>query len=213
MCVVLKDCISGLRWPLVAAVVAVLAACAGTPPDAGKTEPVAVAQPRSTAVVRSGFACCNLHHGGDQLSSANYAELPFIPVGTPVLIRVIDGPRAIVEVNGKQLALRIDPAQTKDNAAQWLERMVLADDPRRRLDSFPPAVRLAIQSGRLSKGMTREQVIMALGYPHADAGKGLDAPSWRYWWSSFESFYVHWSRDKLSKIAGHTETVSKLTYK
>ena len=38
-------------------------------------------------------------------------------------------------------------------------------------------------------------------------------PRWRYWWSSFEAFYVHWSRDKLSKIAGHAETVARLTYK
>ena len=210
---VLKRCISGVRLPLTACLIVALAACAGAPPGEGKPDSPAVAAPRSTALVRSGFACCNLRYGGDQLSSANYAELPFIPLGSQVLIRVIDGPRAIVEVDGKQLALRLDPAQTKENAAQWLERMVLTSDPRRRLDGFPAAVRLAIQSGRLSRGMTREQVIMALGYPNMDPGKGLDAPSWRYWWSSFEAFYVHWSRDKLSKIAGHAETVARLTYK
>ena len=210
---VLKACLTCLRLPLAAGLLAVLAACAGGPPGEIKPEPAAVSVARPTTLVRSGFACCNLRYGGDQLSSANYAELPFIPLGTPILIRLVDGPRAVVEVNGKQLSLRTDPAQTRDTAAQWLERMVVVDDPRRKLESFPAGVRLAILSGRLSKGMTREQVIMALGYPHADAGKGLDSPSWRYWWSSFESFYVHWSRDKLSKISGTTETVNKLIYK
>ena len=105
----------------------------------------------------------------------------------------------LFEIDGKQLSLRPDPAQTRETATQWLERTVLPDDPRRKLGSFPAGVRSAIQSARLVKGMTREQVIMAIGYPHLDDKKGLDAPSWRYWWSSFESFYVHWSRDKLSK--------------
>lgn len=139
--------------------------------------------------------------------------MPFIPLGTPVLIRQIDGPRAIVEINGKQMSLRTDPAQTMETAAQWLDKAVLAEDPRRQLENLPARVRMVVESGRLIKGMTKEQVIMAIGYSHADAKKGLDTPSWRYWWSSFESFYVHWSRDKMSKVAGHTETVNKLTYK
>ena len=201
------------RLSLTILLLATLAACAGGP--TGEIKPGADDNStlRATGLVRSGFACCNLRHSGDQLSEANYAQLPFIPLGTPVTIRAMDDARAIVEVNGKQLSLRPDPAQTRETATQWLERTVLPDDPRRKLESFPAGVRSAIQSARLVKGMTREQVIMAIGYPHLDDKKGLDAPSWRYWWSSFESFYVHWSRDKLSKIAGHTETVNKLTYK
>lgn len=209
----LNRCFGYLRWPLAVGLIAVLAACAGAPTADVKPEAAVVVPPRSTALVRSGFACCNLRYSGDQLSGSNYAELPFIPLGTPVLIRVVDGPRAIVEINGKQMTLRTDPAQTSENAAQWLDKAVLAEDSRRRLDNLPARVRMAVESGRLIKGMTKEQVIMAIGYPHVDAKKGLDTPSWRYWWSSFESFYVHWSRDKLSKIAGHTETVNKLTYK
>jgi hypothetical protein len=162
--------------------------------------------------LRSGFACCNLRYSGDQLSEANYAQLPFIPLGTPVLIRAIDGAQAIVEIDGRELSLRLDAAQTSENAAQWLDKAVLADDPRRKLESFPAGVRAAIQSGRLVKGMTREQAIMSIGYPQVDDKKGLGAPSWRYWWTSFESFYVHWLRDKLKKISGNSETVKKLTY-
>lgn len=196
-------------------VVALLTACAGRPAGEVKAEREAVVTaPRlkSTGSVRSGFACCNLRYSGDQLSEANYAQLPFIPLGTPVLIRAIDGAQAIVEVDGRELSLRLDSAQTNENAAQWLDKAVLADDPRRKLESFPAGVRAAIQSGRLVKGMTREQAIMSIGYPQVDDKKGLAAPSWRYWWTSFESFYVHWLRDKLKKISGNSETVKKLTY-
>ena len=197
------------------AVVALLTGCASGPTGEVKPEQEAVATTlrlKSTGNVRSGFACCNLRYSGDQLSEANYAQLPFIPLGTPVLIRALDGGQAIVEIDGRQLSLRLDTAQTKESAAQWLDKAVLADDPRRKLESFPAGVRAAIQSGRLVKGMTREQVIMSVGYPQVDDKKGLDAPSWRYWWTSFESFYVHWLRDKLKKISGNSETVKKLTY-
>jgi hypothetical protein len=195
--------------------VVVLTSCAGGPAGDVKAEREAVATtPRikSTGSVRSGFACCNLRYSGDQLSEANYAQLPLIPLGTPVLIRAIEGTQAIVEIDGRQLSLRLEAAQTRESATQWLDKAVLADDPRRKLESFPAGVRAAIQSGRLIKGMTREQAIMSVGYPQVDDKKGLDAPSWRYWWTSFESFYVHWTRDKLSKISGNSETVKKLTY-
>ena len=197
------------------AVVALLTGCASGPTGEVKPEQEAVATtPRlkSTGNVRNGFACCNLRYSGDQLSEANYAQLPFIPLGTPVLIRALDGTQAIVEIDGRQLSLRLDVAQTKESAVQWLDKAVLADDPRRKLESFPAGVRAAIESGRLIKGMTREQAIMSIGYPQVDDKKGLDAPSWRYWWTSFESFYVHWLRDKLKKVSGNSETVKKLTY-
>ena len=197
------------------AAVALLTGCAGGPANDVKAVPEAAATSprlRSTGSVRSGFACCNLRYSGDQLSEPNYAQLPFIPLGTPVLIRAIDGGQAIVEIDGRQMSLRPDVAQTRESVAQWLDKAVLADDPRHKLESFPAGVRAAIQSGRLIKGMTREQVIMSIGYPQMDNKKGLGAPSWRYWWTSFESFYVHWLRDKLKNISGNSETVKKLTY-
>ena len=203
------------RLALMLASAALLTACAGgLTGDVKPEQDVAgTSWLRLTGSVRSGFACCNLRYSGDQLSDSNHAQLPFIPLGTPILIRAIDGAQAIVEINGKQMLLRPDTAQTTETAAQWLDKAVLADDPRRKLENLSAGVRAAIQSGRLMKGMTREQVIMSIGYPRVDDKKGLDAPSWRYWWTSFESFYVHWSRDKLSKIAGNSETVDKLTYK
>ncbi len=201
-----------LRLALTAVVAFLLVSCAGAPGGNGTPEQTAATRTRSTASPRSGFACCNLRYSGDQISSSNYAQLPFIAIGTPVLIRAVDDAKAIVEINGQQLLLRPDPAQTRQSPAQWLEKAVVVQDPRRRLEDFPAGVRAAIQSGRVMKGMTREQVIMSIGYPHVDDKKGLEAPSWRYWWSGFESFYVQWTRDKVRKIDGDSATVNRLTY-
>lgn len=204
---------SGLASML--ASVALLAACAGGPvvkvkPEQDVSEAIQI---HSTGRVRSGFACCNLRYSGKLLSDANYAQLPFIAIGTPVLIREIEGGQAIVEINGKQMLLRPDIAQSKVTPAQWLDKSVLADDPRPKLEKLPPGVRAAILSGRLTKGMTREQAIMAMGYPQADDKKGLDAPNWRYWWSSYVPYYVYWSGNKLGRIDGQGEVVGAVTYK
>ena len=204
------------RLAPILATVALLSACASGPttveikPEQNASEAI---QLRSTGRVRSGYACCNLRYSGNQLSDANYAQLPFIPLGTPVLIREIDAGQAIVEINGKQLLVRPDKAQTMVTPVQWLEQAVQADDPRPRLDNFPAGVRAAVQSGRVIKGMTREQVIMAIGYPQVSDKKGLEAASWRYLWSGFVPFYIHWTRDKLSRITGHSEIVNQMTYK
>jgi hypothetical protein len=112
------------------AVVAVLTGCAGGPgaEDSAEREPVAkTPRLKSTGNVRSGFACCNLRYSGEQLSEANFAQLPFIPLGTPVLIRALDSAQAIVEIDGRQLSLRLDAAQTRESAAQWLDKAVLAE--------------------------------------------------------------------------------------
>ena len=202
-----------LPYPRIAltAVAILLASCAGAPSGNGSPDRKAT-WGQSTGSLRSGFACCNLRYSGDQLSSSNYAQLPFIAVGTPVLVRTVDDAQAIVEINGQQMLLRPDPAQTRESPAQWLDKAVVAQDPRRRLEGVPGGVRAAIQSGRVMKGMTRDQVIMSIGYPQVDDKKGLEAPSWRYWWSGFESFYVQWTRDKVRKIDGDSATVNKLTY-
>ena len=200
------------RLALTAVVALLLASCAGAPGGNEAPERTGATRTRSTASLRSGFACCNLRYSGDHLSSSNYAHLPFIAVGTPVLIRAVDDTQAIVEINGQQMLLRPDPAHTRESLAQWLDKAVVAQDPRRRLEALPSGVRAAIQSGRVMKGMTRDQVIMSIGYPQVDDKKGLEAPSWRYWWSGFESFYVQWTRDKVRKIDGDSATVNKLTY-
>lgn len=203
------------RLALMLASAALLTACAGgSTGDVKPEQDVAgTSWLRSTGSVRSGFACCNLRYSGDQLSDSNHAQLPFIPLGTPILIRAIDGAQAIVEINGKQMLLRPDIAQSKVTPAQWLDKSVLADDPRPKLEKLPPGVRAAILSGRLTKGMTREQAIMAMGYPQADDKKGLDAPNWRYWWSSYVPYYVYWSGNKLGRIDGQGEVVGAVTYK
>ena len=180
------------------------------PEESGKPT---VAEARKDAYVRTGYACCNLHYDGDWVSDSNLAQLPFIPVGTPIKVKKIDGYRAYVEVDGKAMRLGHDYGRAQESTEQWVSKLVVLNDPKLAMARFSPAVRNAIEAGKLIKGMTKDQVIMAVGYPQTNENPKLDGPYWRYWWSSFGPYYVYWAKGVVSKIDGHSETVGYMTYK
>jgi len=194
--------------------VALLAACAGGP---GGTQPDSVPLARSlqtvqTAYLQVGYACCNLRYEGDQIKDSNLGQLPFIAAGTPVRVKTIDDYVAQVDVDGRPMRLVLEN-RGADTIQQWLARIVVDEDPHTKLAAFPPAVRNAIRAGKLTKGMTREQVIMAVGYPQTSDKLPLKGPHWRYWWSGFSPYYVYWSRDKVSRIDGQGEVVGNVIFK
>ena len=198
------------RRSTAAFMVALLAACAGGP---GGTQPDTAA-PRSqkTTYLQAGYACCNLRYEGDQIKDSNLGQLPFIAAGTPVRVKTIADHVAQVDVDGRPMRLVLEN-RGAETIQQWLARIVVGEEPRTRLAAYPPAARDAIRAGKLAKGMTREQVIMAVGYPQTSDKLPLDGPHWRYWWSGFSPYYVYWSRDKVSRIDGQGEVVGNVIFK
>lgn len=190
-----------------------LAACAGV--YAGNRAGDEQTQPEKPVPLRIGFACCNLHYSGDWISDSNLAQLPFIPAGTPIIVKQIERYRyrAYVDVAGKPMRMGLDYGRGQETTEQWVNKMVVLEDPRRRIDTFSPAVREAIWLGRVMRGMTREQVIMSVGYPQADETPWLDVLYWRYWWSSFGAYEIYWSQKKeVSRIQGTQAILSQVTY-
>lgn len=47
----------------------------------------------------------------------------------------------------------------------FAKRIVVKDDPRLNIAKFPPRVQQAIAAAHVAPGMTKEQVIMSIGYP------------------------------------------------
>ena len=70
-------------------------------------------------------------------------------------------------------------------------RYVVTQDPKQKLAGYSAAHREAITSGRIMRGMTREQVIMAVGYPVSSENPMLESNIWRLWRDSFNEFQVH----------------------
>lgn len=157
----------------------------------------------------TGYTCCNFHYSGDWINDGNYAQLPMIPAGTPIRLKRIDRYVAHVDIDGKKFRLGLDYGRSLETTEQWANKMIVHDDPKARLATYPPAVRKAIQSGQLMVGMSKEQVVMSIGYPMTSENPRLDVPFWRYWWSSFGEYKVHWnSAGRVKEITGHPETVA-----
>lgn len=173
-------------------------------------------QPKATrtakTLLRQGHACCNLRYAGDLISETAYGQQSFIAAGTPVLIRRLDGRQAEVEIDGKPMRIAGDGSRSPAAFEQWLTRLIVAEDPRSKLQAYPPAVRMAITKGQVFKGMTREQVSMALGPPPGDAAD--NAAQSRYWWANYVPVYVHWDKvGNLVRLTGAAEAVAALSYK
>ena len=163
----------------------------------------------SAAGLRLGYACCNLRYNGDWISDQGSGELPFIPLGTRILVRGVEGDRAEIEAGEKPYRMGLDYGRKLEKTADWVDKLVVLADPAERLAKYPATVRTAIEAGRLLNGMTREQVLMAVGYPSTYDTPKLDATPWKMYWNRTQ-YLIHWSGGKVSRIEAAPELLAKI---
>jgi hypothetical protein len=145
--------------------------------------------------IQVGYTCCNLHHAGDWISDANWASLPMIPAGTPIKVLGYGPNRAYVEIAGMAFRVGHDFGRDQESVYQYVARLVVADNPREKIATWPEPVREAVWEGKVIPGMTREQAIVAAGYPATHRTPVLDAPRWTYWNERLRSYQVTWTAD------------------
>jgi hypothetical protein len=164
------------------------------------------------------YTCCNMHYENPEISDVNYQKGTLIPFGTRVQILEVkrnsvkfqpEGHPPIVLINkyGKDV-LPLD---------QLMERYFLPYDPHAKLAAAKPAARGAkgknapkgsgtaeqrklIEQAQIEPGMTREQVLMALGYPPAHRTPSLDGSTWTYWQNHWVTFEVYFDGDKVARV-------------
>jgi len=163
----------------------------------------------SAAGLRLGYACCNLRYSGDWISDQSSGELPFIPLGTRVLVRSVEGDRAEIEAGEKPYRMGLDYGRKLEKTAEWVDKLVVLQDPTEKLAKYPANIRTAIEAGRLLNGMTREQVLMAVGYPTTYDTPKLDATPWKMYWNRTQ-YLIHWSGGKVSRIEAAPDLLAKI---
>lgn len=163
---------------------------------------------------RQGYACCVLHYSKTWISDSNYAELPSIAAGTPIEVTGYGSNRAHLRIDGKPMDLGHDYGREQEALDAYVRKVIVNEDPRPKIASFAPTVQEAIRLGKVMKGMTREQCIIAVGYPLSNENVTLDSPSWRMWRSSGGEYQLNFSRDgHLTQVTGDVETVYAMEYK
>jgi hypothetical protein len=137
----------------------------------------------------AGYLCCNMRTDGSWISDINYQDAgkKGLPVGTPLKVTGYGRYRVNVEINGQKQSIGNDYSRSMPLDV-FARRYVVEQDPLARIVTFPKKIQDAIASARLTKGMTREQVVMAVGYPVSDENPSLDSQEWHFWLSSFAEF-------------------------
>lgn len=170
--------------------------------------------PPGSGLPRQGFACCNLHFDKDWINDGNYAKFPMIPAGTPIEVQSYGKDRAFVSINGKPMKLGHDYGRDQETLDQWVNKIVVDQDPGPRISRYPRPVQDAIQAGKLMVGMTREQAIVAIGYPLTSENGPLESSTWKMWRSTHGEYDLNFGPDgRLSSITGDDEAVGQMVYK
>src|SRR4249920_2327005 len=112
----------------------------------------------------SGFTCCNLHYEGYWISDANWSYLPMIPAGQPAKITEYGRYRFYLDLDGKKMRYGQDYGRSEP-MAELARKIVVAQDPKAKIATWPAEVREAVNLGKIRIGMTKDQVIVSLGYP------------------------------------------------
>lgn len=138
-----------------------------------------------------GYLCCNMRSDGSWISDSNYAEngKRVVPVGTPVSVTGYGRHRVNLRIDGARQAIGNDYSRDL-GLADFARRYVVTEDPAAKIAGYPAKIQDAIKRAKITPGMTREQVLMSLGYPISSENPDLGADLWRYWMSSFAEFQV-----------------------
>jgi hypothetical protein len=172
---------SRIGWHALAATIALVGACHRT-----RETP----QPQRIVDDRTLYTCCNLHYQASDINDANYWVGHTLPAGTPVRIQKLAKDSVTFTTGDQQLTLTQEHGAKLEPFSQYLDKVLTASDPRPRIGAYPPAVRRAIDKARVERGMTRDQVILSLGYPPAHRTPSLNEREWTYWYNRWVTYKV-----------------------
>jgi hypothetical protein len=159
-----------------------------------------------------GFLCCNMRTDGSWISDINYDEngKKIIPVGTPIKVTGYGRYRVKVDINGKGQAIGNDYSRDLELEA-FAKRYVVADDPAAKIAAYPKKMQDAIAQARIVLGMTREQVLMSVGYPVSSENHNLEDKTWRFWVNSFSEFRVKFDANgRVTDVEGDGDAKSRI---
>ncbi len=171
---------------------------------------VGCATPSAESIgLEQGYLCCNMRTDGSWISDINYMESGkrVVPFGTPVKFVGFGRYRVNIEIDGKRQSIGNDYSRELA-MEEFAKRYIVKENPRTKIATAPAAIRKAIESSRVTRGMTREQVIIAIGYPITSENPQLDTQSWKFWLWSFSPFEVYFGDDdRVTKVTGDEETL------
>ncbi len=161
-----------------------------------------------------GYLCCNMRTDGSWISDSNYMEPGqyVLPLGTPVRPTSFGRFRLNADIGGRSQSIGNDYSRNI-SMDEFAKRYVLAVDPKTKMSGYSDKMRAAISSAKLLPGMTREQVLMSIGYPIGSENPNFNANVWRYWLTPYSEFQIKFDdTGKVSDITGDPLVKGQVIY-
>lgn len=132
--------------------------------------------------------------------TTNFRRGSSISVNTPVSIMEISKKTIVFKINetGQTITVKNAKKHTGDNIHQAFDK--LFSNQKVNLSQFNKLERKNIKNGTVNKGMRKAAVLVAIGYPPITKTPTLEADTWVYWHSRFNTFHVNFKNDKVNKI-------------
>jgi len=147
------------------------------------------------------FTRYTFHEEKNEHVTTNYARGAVVPINTPVTLVSMAGTQIVLRTDtGQQLKIKNEDKYTKKSITEIASLMLSAE--KTPLEKLPDEVASAVRSGEMRKGMTKELVLMARGYPPAHETPSLDGDRWVYWSSRFVKQTIVFANGRLTEGRG-----------
>ena len=140
---------------------------------------------------------CNLHADPDKnkLSSVNYQLAgKVLKWGTPIKIKKISGKKVKFEASGENFAYEIHKRTRKITTVRdHLARFLTTDlnKLKTRVGSLSSVDKKGIEDGRAMVGMSKQGILIAIGYPpEFVVTDPMAASNWQYWRNRWGQFTI-----------------------
>ncbi len=148
------------------------------------------------------YLCCNLYYEKTTTTDASWQVGTKVPFGTPVYINRVR--RNAVEFTPQGYPTLTIAYKYGDKSVPfdtYLDRLFPEHDPRKMLRKVPAKRVQAIEQGLVEPGMTKDQVMMALGVPPGHRTPSLDSPTWTYWRNRWDTMTIYFVGDKVERVS------------
>ncbi len=117
--------------------------------------------------------------------TTNYGRGMVLPINTRVKLVSIGGDDMVLEVVDSGTRITIE--NVEDYSGQDIKGIAsrMLSEKETPIEKFDDSIESAIRAGELRLGMTKQQAILARGYPPAHATASTEADVWKYWSSRF----------------------------
>jgi hypothetical protein len=131
------------------------------------------------------FTRYSFHYERGRHLTTNYARGSLLPINTRVKLVSMSDDELVLQRLDTRDRVRVKNVEKFSRKPLSEVARGLLSPEKMPVDQQPVDVAIAIRHGELLEGMTKEQALMARGYPPTHRTPSLDADKWVYWSSRF----------------------------